>query len=140
MQNAVQNLLDSRLALLRNSKIVIQQGGLKENECPLCGHPFDSLTQLNQGIQSKTDALDAYGTHQISSLLLIDDPVQTIDDVNMVGLVDVLRYGFGDRQIFLSTHEQTFDWYIRYKYLKSDKIVEVVNMRELMLQVKKSND
>lgn len=81
-----------------------------------------------------------YGTHQISSLLLIDDPVQTIDDVNMVGLVDVLRYGFGDRQIFLSTHEQTFDWYIRYKYLKSDKIVEVVNMRELMLQVKKSND
>lgn len=81
-----------------------------------------------------------YGTHQISSLLLIDDPVQTIDDVNMVGLVDVLRYGFGDRQIFLSTHEQTFDWYIRYKYLKSDKSVKPINMRELMLQVKKNNE
>ena len=91
---------------------------------------FSRLQLFSTGIAS----------HQISLLLLIDDPVQTIDDVNMVGLVDVLRYGFGDRQIFLSTHEQTFDWYIRYKYLKSDKIVEVVNMRELMLQVKKSND
>ena len=74
MQNAVQNLLDSRLALLRNSKIVIQQGGLKENECPLCGHPFDSLTQLNQGIQSKTDALNA----------LIGETAERIDDLKKI--------------------------------------------------------
>ena len=29
----------------------------------------------------------AYGAHKACSILLIDDPVQTIDDVNMVGLV-----------------------------------------------------
>lgn len=53
----------------------------------------------------------AYGANKACSILLIDDPVQTIDDVNMVGFVDILRYEFGDRQIFISTHEQSFEWF-----------------------------
>lgn len=75
-----------------------------------------------------------YGKHNPCSVLLIDDPVQTIDDVNMVGLVDLLRYEFEDRQIFISTHEQTFEWFLRYRYSKANKAVKVFNMKEIMLK------
>lgn len=75
-----------------------------------------------------------YGKQSICSLLLIDDPVQTIDDVNMVGFVDLLRYEFADRQIFISTHEQKFEWFLRYRYIKADKKVKIFNMKDLMLQ------
>lgn len=74
-----------------------------------------------------------YGAHKACSILLIDDPVQTIDDVNMVGLVDILRYGFSDRQIFISTHEQSFEWFLRYRYSKAGKSVKVFNMKDIML-------
>ncbi len=75
-----------------------------------------------------------YGSRRTCSVLLIDDPVQTIDDVNMVGIVDILRYGFADRQIFVSTHEQKFEWFLRYRYAKAGKTVKIFNMKELMLQ------
>lgn len=74
-----------------------------------------------------------YGKNNPCSILLIDDPVQTIDDVNMVGLVDLLRYEFEDRQIFISTHEQTFEWFLRYRYSKANKAVKIFNMKEIML-------
>lgn len=67
-------------------------------------------------------------------ILLIDDPIQTIDDVNMVGLVDILRYEFEDRQIFMSTHEQKFEWYLRYKYEKTDGNIKIFNMKNILLQ------
>ena len=77
-----------------------------------------------------------YSNQETCSLLLIDDPDQTIDDVNMVGFVDILRYGFADRQIFVSTHEQKFEWFLRYRYAKAEKRVKLFNMKELMLQEK----
>ena len=64
---------------------------------------------------------------------MIDDPVQTIDDVNMVGFVDILRYEFPDRQIFVSTHEQKFEWFLRYRFAKAGKSVKVFNMKDIML-------
>lgn len=75
-----------------------------------------------------------YGKNEACSVLLIDDPVQTIDDVNMVGFVDILRHEFADRQIFVSTHEQKFEWFLRYRYAKAKKNVKVFNMKEIMLQ------
>lgn len=80
-----------------------------------------------------------YGSNKACSLLLIDDPVQTIDDVNMVGLVDILRFEFGDRQIFISTHEQSFEWFLRYRYSKAGKNVRVFNMKDIMLQDKQDS-
>ena len=75
-----------------------------------------------------------YGKSEACSVLFIDDPVQTIDDVNMVGFVDILRYEFADRQIFVSTHEQKFEWFLRYRYAKAGKNVKVFNMKEIMLR------
>ncbi len=76
-----------------------------------------------------------YAKQQSLSVLLIDDPVQTIDDVNMVGLVDILRFEFQDTQIFISTHEQKFEWYLKYKYEKAQKKIESYNMKNIVLQV-----
>lgn len=74
-----------------------------------------------------------YAQRQSLPILLIDDPIQTIDDVNMVGLVDILRFEFSDAQIFVSTHEQKFEWYLRYKYEKAQKKVEPYNMKDIVL-------
>lgn len=74
-----------------------------------------------------------YAQRQSLPVLLIDDPIQTIDDVNMVGLVDILRFEFPNTQIFISTHEQKFEWYLRYKYEKAQKKIEPYNMKDIVL-------
>lgn len=75
-----------------------------------------------------------YAQQQFLPVLLIDDPIQTIDDVNMVGLVDILRFEFKDTQIFISTHEQKFEWYLKYKYEKAGKKMKAYNMKDLILK------
>lgn len=75
-----------------------------------------------------------YAKQQALPVLLIDDPVQTIDDVNMVGLVDILRFEFQNTQIFISTHEQKFEWYLKYKYEKAQKEIQSYNMKNIVLQ------
>lgn len=58
-----------------------------------------------------------YGTEKFSCIL-IDDPVQTMDDLNIASLVELLRNEFKDYQMIVSTHEEDFSRYIRYKYQK----------------------
>lgn len=74
---------------------------------------------------------------QALPFILIDDPIQTMNDVNMVGLVDILRFEFGDAQIFISTHEQKFEWYLKYKYEKANKKIASYNMKNMILQGEK---
>lgn len=64
------------------------------------------------------------------STILIDDPMQTMDDINIASLVDVLRKEFSDKQLILSTHEEQKAQYIMYKFLKYDiryRYVDVKN-------------
>lgn len=53
-----------------------------------------------------------------NKVLFIDDPVQTMDELNIAGLVELLRNDFSDRQIFISTHEDKMSTYMRYKFEK----------------------
>ena len=62
--------------------------------------------------------------------ILIDDPVQTMDDINMSSLVELLRNEFGHKQIILSTHEDKVSKYLIYKFLKHHKSVKKVNVME----------
>lgn len=50
--------------------------------------------------------------------LFIDDPIQCMDDINMISFVELLRREFSETQIILSTHEDTFANYIKYKFSK----------------------
>ena len=82
---------------------------------------FDAIFSMSTGqlsalILSFTLALNK--KYSKSKLLLIDDPVQSMDDINTAGFVELLRNDFADRQIILSTHEQMLSTYIRYKFKK----------------------
>lgn len=40
--------------------------------------------------------------------VMLDDPLQSMDDVNVLGFADLCRYVRRDRQIFISTHDRRF--------------------------------
>ena len=90
-----------------------------------------STGQLSALILSFTLALNK--KYSKSKLLLIDDPVQAMDDINTAGFIELLRNDFSDRQIILSTHEQMLSSYIRYKFKK-------FNVDSLSLDLSKVNN
>lgn len=47
-----------------------------------------------------------FATHGLAGLIL-DDPLQNLDDVHLLGLVDLLRKVAPHRQIIVTTHDQT---------------------------------
>jgi len=75
-----------------------------------------STGQLSALALSFTLALNK--KYSTSNLLLIDDPIQSMDDINTAGFVEVLRNDFANRQIFFSTHETMMSTYLRYKFKK----------------------
>ena len=65
--------------------------------------------------------------------LLIDDPVQTMDEINMASFVQLLKYEFRDMQIVLSTHERKVANYFSYRYQESGLELETINMKNVRL-------
>lgn len=88
-----------------------------------------SSGQISAVVISLTLALNRVYSASFSSIL-IDDPVQTMDDINMSSLVELLRNEFGDKQILLSTHEDKVSKYFTYKFLKHGKSVKRINIME----------
>lgn len=70
------------------------------------------------------------------STLLIDDPVQTMDEVNMASFVQMLKYEFPLVQILLSTHESKVANYFNYKYSESGLNTLPINMKQKRLESK----
>ena len=62
--------------------------------------------------------------------ILIDDPVQTMDDINISSLIEVPRNDFSDKQIIMSTHEIDKENYILYKFYKYNNIGQSFNVKE----------
>ncbi|KNY30535.1 AAA family ATPase [Pseudobacteroides cellulosolvens] len=62
--------------------------------------------------------------------ILVDDPVQTMDDINISSLIEVLRNDFSNKQIILSTHETDKENYILYKFLKYNLRGQSFNVKE----------
>ncbi len=42
------------------------------------------------------------------STIILDDPLQSLDDINLLGLMDLLRQTKDQRQLFVSTHDARF--------------------------------
>ena len=62
--------------------------------------------------------------------IFIDDPLQTLDEINAHSLVELLKYNFSDQQIVLSTHEDKYSRFIRYKFEKFGLSNKNINMRD----------
>ncbi|OHO72662.1 hypothetical protein HMPREF2580_04035 [Staphylococcus sp. HMSC036D05] len=92
-------------------------------------HSFSS-GQLSSTVIAFTLALNkVYGNSGIMALL-IDDPIQTMDEMNMASFVELLRNDFNDRQLVMSTHEDNISLYIRYKFLKYGLSVDNINVKQ----------
>lgn len=63
--------------------------------------------------------------------IFIDDPVQCMDDLNIVSFVELLRSEFEDSQILISTHEKSFANYISYKYKKHGLERKNINLKDM---------
>ena len=68
------------------------------------------------------------------STLMIDDPVQTMDEVNMASFVQMMRYEFPELQIMLSTHESKVANYFHYKYSQAGLKSFPINMKNKRLE------
>jgi exonuclease SbcC len=88
-----------------------------------------SSGQISAIVISLTLALHKVYSSRFSSIL-IDDPVQTMDDINMSSLVEVLRNDFKNKQVILSTHEDKVARYFTYKYLKHNESVKIINLMQ----------
>lgn len=86
-----------------------------------------SSGQISAVVIALTLALHRVYSTRFSSIL-IDDPVQTMDDINMSSLVEVLRNDFNEKQVILSTHEDKVARYFTYKYLKHNENVKIINL------------
>lgn len=65
------------------------------------------------------------------TFIAIDDPVQTIDDINVWGFVETIRHAFGDSCILLSTHEDDYAALLRYKLEKCGISARCIDMSEV---------
>ncbi|WP_368936236.1 AAA family ATPase [Bacillus sp. SH8-8] len=91
-----------------------------------------SSGQLSALVIAFTLTLNKIYSNNKLGLLLIDDPVQTMDDINMASLVELLRNEFRERQIILSTHEDNISRYIRYKFSKYGLKHKKLNVKEVL--------
>ncbi|WNF23155.1 AAA family ATPase [Mesobacillus jeotgali] len=95
----------------------------------------DAVNYLSSGQMSAlviafTLALNKVYGNGSMDILLIDDPVQTMDEINMASFVELLRNDFKHKQIFLSTHEDDVSRFIRYKFKKYGLEVLKYNVKD----------
>lgn len=63
--------------------------------------------------------------------VLIDDPIQTMDELNITSFVDLLRNDFPEYQFIISTHEEDFSDYMRYKFDNYNRSQQSIDVRTL---------
>lgn len=76
-----------------------------------------SSGQLSAVLLSFSLALSKIYAGNQFQMLLIDDPIQCMDDINMISFVELLQREFGNSQLLISTHEREFSGYLRYKFM-----------------------
>lgn len=64
-------------------------------------------------------------------LILIDDPSQSLDDVNIASLTDLLRCELKHCQLIVSSHEEDISNYMRYRFDRAGLSTASLNMQRL---------
>ncbi|MEP6341982.1 MAG: AAA family ATPase [Maricaulaceae bacterium] len=86
-------------------EVFINDPNLDEN---LEAGPILSSSQLNAFAVSLFLALNLSIPNFKLNITMLDDPLQNLDKLNLLGLVDVLRRIKPHKQIFISTHDERF--------------------------------
>ena len=80
---------------------------IEEKQCDLPAAVLSS-SQVNALAASVFLALNIGLPKPPLSVAILDDPLQSLDDINLLGLVDLLRRIKDRRQLFVSTHDGRF--------------------------------
>lgn len=72
-----------------------------------------------------------YASPRHFKFLAIDDPVQTLDDLNIHSFIELLRHEFDEYQLIISTHEENIANYLDYKFEKFQRDRVVINVQEI---------
>jgi len=93
-------------------------------EDKLCEHPAAvfSSSQVNALAISVFLALNIGVPSLPLSVAILDDPLQSLDDINLLGLVDLLRRAKDQRQLLVSTHDSRFGELLARKLRPRDKL------------------
>jgi len=75
-----------------------------------------------------------YNTNEHFKFLAIDDPIQTMDDLNVHTFIELLRYDFSNYQLIMSTHDDFTSRYIKYKFDKLGFNTGIKNVQHLILE------
>lgn len=68
-------------------------------------------------------------------LILIDDPSQSLDEVNVASLTDLLRCELKHCQLIVSSHEEDISSYMRYRFTRAGLSTISLNMQRLSKEV-----
>lgn len=89
-----------------------------------------SSGQLSAVLLSFSLALNKIYSGQGIKTVLIDDPIQCMDDINMISFVELLRREFSGCQIIMSTHEEDFSDFVRYKFKKYGLKAQAITLKD----------
>jgi exonuclease SbcC len=95
----------------------------------------DAIHQLSTGQLAVVSTAFCLALNKVYTLpshfkfLAIDDPVQTLDDINIYSLVDLIRHEFPDYQLLISTHDENVANFIKYKFEKFSITVQKLNVQ-----------
>ncbi|PJL10874.1 recombinase RecF [Stenotrophomonas maltophilia] len=95
---------------------------------------YDAIMSMSSGQVSALSLGFFLSLNRVYSsipLILIDDPSQSLDEVNIASLTDLLRCEFGNRQLIISSHEDDISSYIRYRFAKAGLGTKSLNMQRL---------
>lgn len=90
-----------------------------------------SSGQLSAILLAFSLALNKIYSGNIFNMVLIDDPIQCMDDINMISFVELLRMEFSKTQVILSTHEDEFSNFIRYKFDNYNLSEQAITLKEI---------
>ncbi|GAA0890633.1 DNA double-strand break repair ATPase Rad50 [Fulvivirga kasyanovii] len=88
-----------------------------------------SSGQLSATVISLMLVLNKVYNQNDLGVIMIDDPIQTLDEINTHSLIELLKHNFSDEQVILSTHEDKYSRFIRYKYERFGLSHDNIEMR-----------
>lgn len=97
----------------------------------------DALLSMSSGQVSALSLAFFLSLHKVYAnvpLILIDDPSQSLDEVNIASLTDLLRCELRQRQLIVSSHEEDISSYMRYRFAKAGLTTRSLNMQYLAKQ------
>ncbi|MGV0995995.1 AAA family ATPase [Empedobacter falsenii] len=75
-----------------------------------------------------------YNTNEHFKFLSIDDPVQTMDDLNVHTFIELIRNEFQEYQMIMSTHDDFTSRYMKYKFDKFNLKTQILNVQDIVIE------